>query len=123
MIKYITVLCLVVALAVPAGAQINPAQTVPFDHWAFDAVQQLVDMGILIGYPDGTIRGNRAMTRYEFAMALSRMLDTIEQTAGLPGPKGDTGATGAVGPQGPTGATGAVGPAGPQGDPGVIDYD
>ena len=120
MTKYITVLCLVAALAVPASAQINPAQTVPFDHWAYDAVQQLVDMGILIGYPDGTIRGNRAMTRYEFAMALSRMLDTIEQTPGLAGPKGDTGP---AGPQGPKGDIGAVGPAGPKGDPGEVDYD
>ncbi len=121
MTKYITVVCLVVLLAVaPAFAQVNPAQTVPFDHWAYDAVQQLVDMEIIIGYPDGTFRGNRAMTRYEFAMALSRMLDAIEippvggTEVGPPGPQGDRGVQG---------ETGARGPEGPQGDPGEVDSD
>ena len=113
MTKYIVTACLIVLLAVPALAQVNPAQTVPFDHWAYDAVQQLVDMGIIIGYPDGTFRGNRVMTRYEFAMAVSRLLDAIE-AMGVAGPQGPAGPQGAVGPQGP---------AGPQGPPGEVDYD
>jgi hypothetical protein len=58
----------------PRFAQTSPADTVPFEHWAYDAVQQLVDAGIIIGYPDGTFKGDRAMTRYEFAMAISRLL-------------------------------------------------
>ncbi len=99
MTKYIVTVCLIVLLAVPACAQVNPAQTVPFDHWAYDAVQQLVDMGIIIGYPDGTFRGKRAMTRYEFAMAISRLLGAIKVNEGLQGP------------------------AGPQGPPGEVDYD
>ncbi len=40
MTKYIVTVCLIVLLAVPACAQVSPAQTVPFDHWAYDAVQQ-----------------------------------------------------------------------------------
>ncbi len=82
-------------------------------------------MGIIIGYPDGTFRGNRAMTRYEFAMAISRMLDAIE-AMGVEGPQGPAGPQGAAGPAGPAGAAGAVGaqgPAGPQGPPGEVDYD
>jgi len=112
------VLCAVLsALAIaPCFAQANPAETVPFDHWAYDAVQDLVDEGIIIGYPDGTFRGDRAMTRYEFAMAISRLLDVIP--AGPPGPKGDKGDTGARGAAGVAGARGDRGPAGPAGPPG-----
>jgi S-layer homology domain len=39
-------------------------------------------LGCLIGYSDGTFRGDRAMTRYEFAAALAGCLNQIEQ--GLP---------------------------------------
>jgi len=127
MTKYIVTLCLVVAIAVPAMAQTSPAQTVPFDHWAYDAVQQLVDMGIIIGYPDGTFRGNRAMTRYEFAMALSRLLDAIKiGSAPVKGEKGDPGPQGPAGPKGADGAAGPPGPQGPpgpKGDPADVDYD
>ncbi|MBM3501823.1 MAG: S-layer homology domain-containing protein, partial [Armatimonadetes bacterium] len=73
------VTCCVVVLAVqalPALAAGSPAETVPFDHWAYDAVQKLVDAGIIIGYPKtNDFKGDRAMTRYEFAMAVSRLMD------------------------------------------------
>jgi len=108
-------ICLAVTfvVALPCFAQRNPAETVPFDHWAYDAVQTLVDEGIIIGYPDGTFRGDRVMTRYEFAMAISRLLDIMPPpTAGPAGPKGDKGDTGATGAAGPAGAVGPAGPAG-----------
>jgi hypothetical protein len=118
-------LCVVaVGLAIaPCLAASSPAETVPFDHWAYDAVQTLVDQGIIIGYPDGTFRGDRAMTRYEFAMAISRLLDVIpaggNAVAGKPGPQGPKGDPGpAGGAAGAKGATGAVGPAGPTGPQG-----
>ncbi len=122
MTKYVVVLCLVVAISVPVYAQATPAETVPFDHWAYDAVQRLVDMGVIIGYPDGTFRGNRAMTRYEFAMAISRLLDAI-QVEGVLGPQGPAGAQGPAGPAGAAGPAGPAGPAGAQGPPGEVDYD
>jgi porin len=51
----------------------------PID-WAFQALQSLVERyGALAGYPDGTFRGNRAMTRYEFAAALNAALDRINE--------------------------------------------
>ncbi len=84
-----------ISLAPPKKATIKsaPAQAaeclVPFDHWAYDAVQQLIDMGIIIGYPDGCFRGDRTLTRYEFAMALSRLLDAIGQFKRLPGQRGE----------------------------------
>jgi len=110
-----------VVVAAPVFAQANPAQTVPFDHWAYDAVDQLVQRGIIIGYPDGTFKGDRAMTRYEFAMAISRLLDVIEAQQGPPGPKGDTGPQGLPGGTGPVGPKGATGDRGPQGPDGKID--
>jgi len=125
--KLMLVIVLAVIVAAPVFAQANPAQTVPFDHWAYDAVQQLVDRGIIIGYPDGTFKGDRAMTRYEFAMAISRLLDVMESKGGVPGKDGAPGAPGAAGPAGPAGAAGpggaagAAGPAGPQGPAGVVD--
>ena len=85
---------------------------VPFDHWAYDAVQQLMDMGIVIGYPDGYFRGDRALSRYEFAMALTRLLDAVDQFQGPPGPRGEKGLPGAEGPPGPRGEPGQPDPPG-----------
>lgn len=52
---------------------------VPSGHWAEDAVQKLVDMGLIEGYPDGTFKGDRPMTRYEYAMVVARFLDAIDK--------------------------------------------
>ncbi len=48
---------------------------VPWDHWAYDAVTYLEDEGLIIGYPDGTFQGDRPLTRYEFAIVVSRAYD------------------------------------------------
>lgn len=54
--------------------------------WAFQALQSLVERyGCIAGYPDGTYRGNRAMTRYEFAAGLNACLDRILEITGLGG--------------------------------------
>jgi Carbohydrate-selective porin, OprB family/S-layer homology domain len=48
--------------------------------WAFQALQSLVERyGCIAGYPDGTFRGNRAMTRYEFAAGLNACLDKVAE--------------------------------------------
>ncbi|MCT7959232.1 iron uptake porin [Laspinema sp. D1] len=48
--------------------------------WAFQAVSALADRHqCLLGYGDGTYRGNRAMTRYEFAASLNACLIQIQQ--------------------------------------------
>lgn len=48
--------------------------------WAFQAVQSLVERyGCIAGYPDGTYRGNRALTRYEFAAGLNACLDRVNE--------------------------------------------
>ncbi len=46
--------------------------------WAYQALQSLIERyGILTAYPDGTFRGDRAMTRYEFAAGLNRALNYL----------------------------------------------
>ena len=48
--------------------------------WAFLALQSLVERyGCIAGYPDGTYRGNRALTRYEFAAGLNTCLDRVNE--------------------------------------------
>ncbi|NEQ72423.1 MAG: iron uptake porin [Okeania sp. SIO2C9] len=51
--------------------------------WAFQALQSLVERyGCIAGYPDGTYKGNRAMTRYEFAAGLNTCLDRMTELIG-----------------------------------------
>ena len=51
--------------------------------WAFQALQSLVERyGCIAGYPDGTFRGNRPLTRYEFAAGLNACLDRITELIG-----------------------------------------
>jgi hypothetical protein len=59
------------------GAASGPFADVPTDHWAYTSVEKLRDAGIVIGYPDQTYGGKRAMTRYEFATAIARLLALI----------------------------------------------
>jgi hypothetical protein len=106
------------AYCLPALAASNPAETVPFEHWAYDAVQKLVDEGIIIGYPKThEFKGDRAMTRYEFAMAISRLMEW-PGIVGPPGPEGKAGPKGDTGPAGGAGAKGDAGAPGPKGDAG-----
>ena len=71
-----------VAVAAPALAA-NPFSDVPLNHWAYDAVEQLASKGILEGYPNGTFKGNRAMTRYEIASMVARMMNAELEGADL----------------------------------------
>ena len=50
----------------------------PDDHWAASAVYDLVKMGVTKGYPDGTYRGNKPITRYETAIFLSKLAKSID---------------------------------------------
>lgn len=60
---------------IPSVNQLSDVQ--PTD-WAYQALQSLVERyGCVAGYPDGTFRGNRAMTRYEFAAGLNACLDAL----------------------------------------------
>src|SRR5258707_1018672 len=88
-----------------AGAQQAPDMFKDMDpnHWAYQATENLRSKGILIGYPDGYFRGKRTLTRYEFAVAIDRLLKNLPQNPGPPGPAGANGAPGERGAQGDRG--------------------
>jgi hypothetical protein len=77
--------------AANVAASGGPLSDVPANSWAYDAVAQLVKDGIIKGYPDGTFKGNRPMTRYEAAVLAYRAVDMIEAqiTAGKSVEKAD----------------------------------
>ena len=64
-------------LQVTSVSQLSDVQ--PTD-WAFQALQSLVERyGCIAGYPDGTYRGNSALTRYEFAAGVNACLDRVNE--------------------------------------------
>ncbi|WP_026174910.1 S-layer homology domain-containing protein [Thermus igniterrae] len=52
---------------------------VPAGHWAKEAVEALAAKGLVIGFPDGTFRGNENLTRYQAALIIYRLLQQIEK--------------------------------------------
>lgn len=82
--KKLAVVC-VVALLFSVGALFAAEfEDVPWDHWAYDAVASLAEKGIIVGYPDGTFKGARPLTRYEFACALRNAIERLEAEIGVP---------------------------------------
>ncbi len=61
-----------VGLALMAGLAQGQMADVPRGHWAESAVKALLERGILTGFPDGTFKGTRAVSRYEAATMLYR---------------------------------------------------
>ena len=69
----------VLAVLMIGGATAQEAfPDIPAGHWAGEAVARIADLGIVIGFPDGTFRGNESFTRYQAALVVSRMLDVID---------------------------------------------
>lgn len=52
---------------------------VPQNHWAFEAVDDLAKRGLIIGYEDGLFKGDRALTRYEFAEVVHRAIQRAKE--------------------------------------------
>lgn len=71
-------LALLASTAVGGVAAAQSFPDVPAGSYAEEAVARLADLGIVIGYPDGTYRGNEAFTRYQAALVVTRLLDTVE---------------------------------------------
>ena len=53
----------------------------PDSHWAAPSVYKLVNMGVTQGFPDGTFRGTKPLTRYETAVFLAKMADSLGYAA------------------------------------------
>jgi S-layer homology domain len=57
---------------IDAQAQIDALKDIPSNSWAYQSIMDLVNDGIIVGYPDGTFKGNRPLTRYEAAVMVER---------------------------------------------------
>lgn len=66
------------ALLIVSGAAAQSFPDVPEGSYAEEAVARLADLGIIIGFPDGTFRGNEPFNRYQAALVVSRLLDLID---------------------------------------------
>ena len=87
--KTFLTLTLLAMCAISAGAQ-APAD-VPRDHWAYQAVSDLISKGYAEGYADGSFLGNRELTRYEFATVIKRIVDDLDaKVASIPRTKAET---------------------------------
>ncbi|ADQ13917.1 S-layer homology domain-containing protein [Halanaerobium hydrogeniformans] len=78
MLKKLTLavaIVLILALTMPALSL--SLTDVPADHWAYSAIEELIESGIVEGYPDGEYKGQRTMNRYEMAIMVNRALDKI----------------------------------------------
>ena len=76
------ILAIAAAAALTAGVSAyaaNPFSDVSPDDWAYQAVSDLSDQGIVEGYPDGTFKGERNMTRYELAQVIARLMAREDQ--------------------------------------------
>ena len=59
--------------------QTNMFPDVPANHWAYEAVNDMAKRGLVIGYEDGQFKGDRTMTRYEFAMIVKRAIQKAKE--------------------------------------------
>ena len=59
---------------------VNQLRDVSPTDWAYEALRSLVERyGCIVGYPDSTFRGNRALSRYEFAAGLNACMQQMER--------------------------------------------
>ena len=78
--KKILALAAVAALTAGVSAYAaNPFSDVTPNDWAYQAVEDLSEQGVVEGYPDGTFKGERNITRYEMAQIIARMLAKEDQ--------------------------------------------
>ena len=78
--KKILALAAVAALTAGVSAYAaNPFSDVSTDDWAYQAVSDLSDQGVVEGYPDGTFKGERNITRYELAQIIARLMAKEDQ--------------------------------------------
>ncbi len=80
--KYLVIFSFVVCLACAGFGEVI-FNDVPKGHWAYDSVYDLVKLGVTGGYPDGTFRGTREVSRYEVASFLSKLSRSLDGGDGV----------------------------------------
>jgi len=73
------VIAMVLVLALTVSTFAASFADVPSNHWAYEAVNELVAAGLIQGYPDGTFKGQNDLTRYEIAVMVARLLNDMEE--------------------------------------------
>ncbi|VBB07694.1 Hypothetical protein LUCI_2959, partial [Lucifera butyrica] len=68
---FMVVVIVMSTMAIASAAPASPFADVPAGSWAYSAVKQLVQDGILSGYGNGAFQGNNLMTRYEMAQIVA----------------------------------------------------
>ena len=72
--QFATMLAATAVLGVTTAFAANPFSDVTPDSWAYQAVSQLAQAGIVNGYPDGTFKGQNNITRYEMAQMVAKAM-------------------------------------------------
>ena len=70
--KQLAVFAAIAALGVTSALAAHPFSDVTAKDWAYQAVERLAAEGVIEGYPDGTFKGQRNITRYEMAQMIAR---------------------------------------------------
>ena len=70
----LTVLVSCLVLGSVSAYAANPFSDVEPSSWAYQSVEQLASAGIINGYPDGTFKGNKDITRYEMAQMVAKAM-------------------------------------------------
>lgn len=77
--KFKSILNAVLGLDLPQNDDVVFAD-VPQNHWAYAAVQDLANRGLVNGYEDGLFKGDRTLTRYEFAQVVYNAIQRAKET-------------------------------------------
>ena len=80
MIPILIIVLLLPALCSQAAEQKPLFSDVPENHWAAPSVNALAETGVLKGYPDKSFKGDRYVTRYELAAALSGLAEYFQRS-------------------------------------------
>lgn len=72
--QFATMLASTAVLGVTTAFAANPFSDVTPDSWAYQAVSQLASVGIINGYPDGTFKGQKDITRFEMAQMIAKAM-------------------------------------------------
>lgn len=69
----------IIAIASTLAFADAPFPDLPTDHWAYAHVERIASLGLVQGYPDGLFKGGQAMTRYEMAEVVSKLVNYVDE--------------------------------------------
>jgi hypothetical protein len=75
--RFVVTMLVLIALGAAAHAGLAPLAQVPTDHWAYAALDELCQQGLVAGYPAGPFAGPRPATRQELASAVARSVQGV----------------------------------------------